>query len=345
MDMVAIEVAVWAILVMVGIGIAIAIGIMVMVEVGMVVMVEAVEERSRSQSRIAIAVDILGKASMKANILLEGDIATGKTTSLRTLLPTYIDERGTKHKGAGLDTYIISLDPGLQASLGPNLCSVKDDGRDDDNSKGAHWHYLRPPLLSPDVSMKWAIAANEAPTLERLKNVPDPTKRNYTQFLSLYRLLHNFQCQGCNANFGSVYQMDERHAFVLDGLTGIGEAAQRNYVGSRPPVEWLEYRWIQNGIYNLINEFWKCTSCSAIVIAHLERENDPDQGVSYVTMRAIGQKLAKLLEMIPDDIIVTHQREGKFTWDTSERGMHLKSRHLPSTNNLPPDFTQIFARR
>jgi hypothetical protein len=103
-------------------------------------------------------------------------------------------------------------------------------------------------------------------------------------------------------------------------------------------------------IEGFLGTWWYSTACTAIVIAHIERETEPLTGNSYITTSTIGQKLAPQLDKIPDDVVLAErelteekgQWKGRYLWNTVERNMTLKGRHLPLSNNLPADFRQIF---
>src|SRR3954470_22480320 len=96
---------------------------------------------------------------MKANILLEGDIGTGKTTAFRTLLPSYIGERPeVLIPGLGLSRVgIITLEPNIKSALGPNLCTATDLPK---NSPGIHVHNIPPLDIGWDIMVKYAKLLN-----------------------------------------------------------------------------------------------------------------------------------------------------------------------------------------
>lgn len=268
---------------------------------------------------------------MKANILLEGDINTGKTTALRTLLPRWYNDIGAEYPGAGLNTFVIALDAGMPASLGSNMCPVG----------GIHHHYIAQRPLDSEAAEAWTRLMNSM-TTDNLAKFNDPKRSEYRQFLQLYNLTSDFVCQGCNEHFGSIYKMGEDCAIALDGLTGLTTIAKSNHVGGRPIVSYPEIYTIQSSIEMFLDLWWGSTQCTAILIAHVEREQSPLTGLSYLTMSTLGQKLAPKIEKKPDDVIVAQREGDKFTWDTAEKGMNLKSRHLPLSANLVPDFAQIF---
>jgi len=280
---------------------------------------------------------------VKINVLLEGQIHTGKTTALRTLLPVWIDNNKMEHRGAGLSTFVVSLDPGIDASLGPNLC----DGGATVRSLVApiHYHYIPQRPMDSEAAKAWAARAHNM-TTDNLIKFQDPDRNKYTQFLDLYELIDDLVCAGCAQHFGSIFKLGPEWAIALDGCTGLTNIARTNHVGSRPALSLPEYGTIMGSIETFMDLWWGNTLCSAVLIAHVERENDPLTGLSYITTSTIGQKLAPRLDKKPDDVILTEriidQKGVKYVWNTAEKGMTLKSRHLPLRNDLPADFSQMF---
>src|SRR5258706_6803197 len=110
---------------------------------------------------------------MKSNWLVQGDIGTGKTRSLITLLPTYIDERGEEHEGAGQEVFLISMEPGAEATLGRNLCGATRAG-----DHVIHQHFIPATNVPWETLGAYITLANSLP-MKTLIEIPDPIKRLY----------------------------------------------------------------------------------------------------------------------------------------------------------------------
>lgn len=272
---------------------------------------------------------------MKSNVLLEGDVGTGKTRALITLLPEYLDERNEVHKGAGLHTCLISMEPGAEATLGPNLCGG-------DNRTPIHLHYLPPANVSWDVMAQWAKFAHQF-TVEQLIKTQDPGRAQYMQFLELFAVCRDFICDRCGQSFGDVGEWDDSHAIALDGLTGMTKMVKFSTIGARPFVSLPEIGAIQNQIEGFMDLAWGGTKCTSVLLAHIEREVSPLTGMSTLTTATIGQKLAPRLAQKPDEIIVSEfTTDHRFVWNNEEVGRGLKRRRLPLSSTLSPDFAQLF---
>jgi hypothetical protein len=273
---------------------------------------------------------------VKANVLLQGDIGTGKTRSLITLLPEYIDERGKAQRGAGLEVFLVSMEPGVEASLGPNLC-----GTPNAPTPAIHVHYHPPAAVDWAVMRKWAAVMHVSSIEQAIKTV-DPGRASYTQFLDLFDICSAFTCDKCGVDFGDVGEWDDSRAIALDGLTGLTKMAQFSTVGSRPFLSLPEYGGIQGLIEGFMDLAWSGTKCTSILLAHIEREVSPLTGLSTLTTLTLGQKLAPKLAKKPDEIIVSDFLEDKYVWNTAELGRGLKRRRLPLSTSLTPDFSQLF---
>jgi hypothetical protein len=272
---------------------------------------------------------------VKSNVLLEGDIGTGKTTALRTLLPEYLDERGTAHRGAGLETFIISMEPGVEAALGPNLCGPGAP------NPAIHTHYQPPAAVDWSIMRKWAQVMHVS-TIEAAIKTVDPGRSSYTQFLDLFSTCADFVCDRCGESFGDVGEWDESRAICFDGLTGLTRMVIFSTVGSRPFLSLPEIGGIQQQIEGFMDLAWGGTRCTSVLLAHIERETSPLTGLSTLTTATIGQKLAPKLARKPDEIIVAECIDDKYIWNTEEAGRGLKHRRLPLSSSLAPDFAQLF---
>lgn len=276
------------------------------------------------------------ETAMKSNVLLEGEVGTGKTRALITLLPEYIDERGKTQRGAGLHPFLISMEPGAEATLGPNLC-----GTPGAPSPAIHLHYIAPAKIDWQTISNYVRLANTVP-LDALLKQTDPARNQYRQFMELFSVCQDFVCDNCGESFGDVGEWGEDRAAALDGLTGLTTAAVQNLVGGKPIRSLPEIGTIMEFIEGFMKLWWGNTRCTAILLAHVDREVSPLTGQSIITAHTIGQKLAPRLVKMPDEVIVAQRSDDTYTWSTAAHGIELKRRRLPRADDLAPDFAQLF---
>jgi hypothetical protein len=276
---------------------------------------------------------------MKANILLEGDIGTGKTTAFRTLLPAYMIDTpkgpAISQDGLGLSRVgIITLEPNIEAALGPNLCNG-------DLEVGIHVHNIPPLDIGWDIMVKYAKLLNTL-SLDKVLETTDPDKPKYRQFLEVFETMADFTCDLCGENFGPVDEWPEDSAIGLDSLTGLTTVARQLVVGGKPILSRPEYNPIMNMIENFLMLYWGKTRCWAILTSHIDREVSPITGQTSITAHTIGQKLAPRLVKMPDEIILSEVDDrGRVTWSTVTPGSITKRRRLPRSSDLPPTFAQF----
>jgi hypothetical protein len=257
-----------------------------------------------------------------------GPVATGKTWITRTLLAEYPDENQKVHKGAGLNVFTVSLEPGWLDTMADCTCEM-----------GMHYRYI------PPLDVDWGTLedlANRVNVAGDVTKVVDPNKRKYTQFFDMYNTMAGFVCDRCGKEFGPVSKFDEHNAVVLDGLTGLSRNAMTLTAGLKPYKTWPEFDAAGQQIENFLR---KCVSINAsfVLIAHLDREMDTATQTMKLTMHTIGNKLApRLTKDLFSEIILTRRDDrGRFYWSTSEANMDLKARRLPFSDTITPGFKQI----
>lgn len=258
---------------------------------------------------------------MKANVLLQGEIGTGKTYALRTLLR------------CELDPFIISMEPGIETTLGDVICP-----------HGAiHYHYIPPGEVTWKQARDYVTLASSV-SLKTLMTTQDPNKDKYTQLRQLFKTCEEFVCDGCKQSFGDVEQWGEDRAIALDGLSGLTKAARQFHIGARPIIGRDDYQPIQGWIELFLERMWSSTKCTAVLLAHVDRRENDINSINQVTIDTAGPALVRKLVRKPDEIITTERDErGNFVWNTAYNvGTVMKHRILPERPDLAPDFSQLF---
>ena len=259
---------------------------------------------------------------MKVNVMVQGEIGTGKTYCLRTL------------PHCELDTFVISLEPGLEATLGDYICGA---------GGPIHYTYIKPTEVSWEALRRYTTLASTL-TLANLIKVQDQARAKYDQYQRTLNASENFRCDGCNVSFGDVASWDDSRVLVIDGLSGLTKAAKQMILGARPVIDRAEYQPIQGYIEHYLDCIWSGTRCSTVLIAHLDRRIDELSNISQLTIDTAGPALVRRLVRKPDEIITTERNEkGDYWWDTTWKlNTITKHRRLPESDRLPPDFAQLF---
>lgn len=262
---------------------------------------------------------------MKSNVLLMGPAGTGKTASIISALP-YFDFVG-----------VMSVDPGFWNTIEAMKTRTKFDHA---LIKKIHHRYLAP------ASTKWDILIQNAKLINTLGNdtlqkMPGINKPEYAQFIELLTLLSNFIDEN-GEQHGPVDAWPANNLLFVDGLSGISRMSMDLVVGGKPVKTQPDWGVAMDNIENIVNKLTGSTLCSLVLTAHVDREPDQLLGTTKIMVQTLGQKLAPKLPQKFDEVIACVRDGDKYRWSTAAANTDLKTRRLPISDNLPPDFKQIF---
>ncbi len=258
------------------------------------------------------------------NVLLLGDISSGKTHSIRTLVE------------CGVTVFYQALEPGFEEVLG------------DIPPDKLHWNYI--PSYKPDFNVVKDITnllnTRDHDTIQKMGGI---NKAKYTQVFDLLKNCNNFVCQRDGKEYGSVTSWDSTRAFVIDGFSGLNNIFCRAIVGDKPFLEPRDYQAIQFDIEQFINTACQGTKCWFVLTAHTERETDEQTGISQMMVSTIGRKLAPRIPRFFSEVIYckrimdTSQAKGaRFVWDTTATEVRTKTRNLPYKADNVASFVEMF---
>jgi hypothetical protein len=166
-------------------------------------------------------------------------------------------------------------------------------------------------------------------------------KREYDQFVQIYRTLGNFKCAHCGKEFGDVSTWDNTRALVIDSLSGLNIMALDLVAGSKPVKSLPDWGIAMDNLSRLINKLVTDTKCHFVLTAHLEPEKDEVTGRVVNMPSTLGRKLAPLLPRFFDNCIHAIREGATFKWSTATENTALKARDLPISANLPPTFVPM----
>lgn len=250
-------------------------------------------------------------------VLNMGDIGTGKTTALRTLI------------NSGVKPCVLATEPGIDAILG-------------DLPKGSyHLVYIAPADVGWADMISIAKMIN-ASTLQGIAEQGSIKKNLYQQYIEVLMACSNFVCQKTGEVLGPVDSWNTDRAFCLDTLSGFNKMCMNFIVGGKPVASQLDWQAAQKMNMVVIDRLVTGCKCHVIVNAHVEREPDEVLGGTKVMASSLGKKLAPLLPRDFDNVILSEvDSGGKHTWSTIPGKAMLKSRHLPRSDKLTPDYKQL----
>lgn len=270
----------------------------------------------------------------KTNTLLLGPIGSGKSRSLRTLLPEWPDEDGRMHKGVGTTVLMLALEPGAEATNGDCTCEM-----------GFHIHSHLPLSLDLEMMEEWTERLGTM-TMEAIAKmeVSPIVRREFNQFMGLYSICRQYKCDRCGQEFGAIDHLSEEYAFAIDGLSGLSDMAKQHIVGPKPVVSLPQFLASQELILNFL-KLCLAVKATFVLVAHWSKEVNQVTGGRIITLDTLGNKLAPKITKMFDEIVVTNRQGNKFSWSNNDDEIELKARQLPYSDNIEPSFVSILGQR
>jgi len=251
-------------------------------------------------------------------VLLLGSTGTGKTHSIATLI------------AAGVTPCIIFTEPGM-STMGKVLA---DQGIDPEK---CHWKYIA--SASQDFASMIAMSKNlNSMSFEMITKLSDPKRNQHAQWIEVLKTCENFVDDRSGASLGNVSSWGTDKCLVIDSLSGLNDMSMALIVGARPTRSMSDWMVAQNNLLGFLNKLCVDLNCHFILTGHMERETDEVSGGIQLMASTLGKKLAPKLSRNFDEVVMCKRTGEKFHWTTNESNADLKSRCLPISNAIAPDF-------
>lgn len=255
------------------------------------------------------------------NVMLMGPSGTGKTHAIGTLVDTGLDVFYFAYE-AGSETLVgYFTDRGLPVPPNLHICTV------------------RAPTAS-FLEMADAVRYVNTLSFEGLIKQVDPSKSKYNQ---LEQFLRNFNdvTDDTGKKWGDVQSWDSSKALVIDGLTGLCDSAMKACIGGKFARDQKDWGLAQNIVEGILRKITSESKYHFVLIAHVERETDPNGGGLKLMASALGRALAPKLPAMFSDVVLAKRIGRDFWWDTEDPAADLKTRNLPISGKIPPTFAAI----
>jgi hypothetical protein len=256
------------------------------------------------------------------NVLLMGPSGTGKTHSIGTLVDT------------GMEVFYLAMEAGMESLLGYWT------DRDLPIPTNLHWHKVAAPKASFTEMIDSAKKVNMM-NLDSLAKMVDPNKSKHNQFVSLLEALNNFPDDRTGETYGGVDSWDQSRCLVIDGATGLSNAAMALVIGGKAVRSQSDWGIAQGQVERIVRML--CDNCSNhfILIAHVEREVDEVLGGVKLMVSTLGKALAPKFPAMFSDVVLSVRKGNEWVWDTSSAMADVKTRNLPIKADNPPTFKTI----
>ncbi len=250
------------------------------------------------------------------NVLEVGAVGTGKTYAIHTLVKT------------GITPFIIFTEQGWGAlsefAGSPPDCKI-------------HWQHVSPSSDSWDALLYNAKMINSMSN-DALQKMAGIGREHHRQYMQLLQGIANYKCDRCGKEFGDATEWGPDRAFVLDGLSGVNIMSMNVGIGSKPIRTLPDWGVAMDAEERLIQKLTNDTKCWFVLIAHLERIIDEVAGSMVLGVSALGKKLGPTLPRYFDEVIQCRREGAQFFWATATLNVDLKTRSLPLSDKLEPDF-------
>ena len=257
-------------------------------------------------------------SKIPASVLLIGNSGTGKTTSIKTLVE------------AGLEVFVVSTEPSTMLVLS------------DTPKEKLHWVYL-PPKASSFTDLQKSVKTFQGMPHGDMLKIQGASESARAAFLQLYQTLIQFKCERCGKDCGSMENLNQQQALVLDSLSGICSIAVKAQRGLRPSMRLEEYGYIQGYISDLIIKCSTQLQAFFVCIGHVKRLQHEVTGMIESVVDLPGTKLQpEIPKWFTDTVLAKRTQTGEFVWSTVEPfASDLKGRLGSVGKNLAPTFRPL----
>jgi hypothetical protein len=291
---------------------------------------------SAAEQREAAMAEALLDARQAPSVILEGEMGTGKTSALRTLL---MDKNGgfTGPSVSGIDyVFMINHEGGFEDVLG------------DIPAEKLGWKYIPVSEGSFDalIAMVQTINTQHPDTIQKMGGI---NKHMYKQFEQLLVTCNNAIDERTGKVLGPIFKFPQNWCLWYESISALTEIAKNNAIGDKPFMEMRDYQMVQNPVRKFLNHVVFSTKCLFVATAHLEREMDPTTNMPQLMISTVGKALAPVIPRFFSDVIVCLRTDAPpqpptFQWATTVPGIRTKTRNLPWAQNMPPDFRPLMQR-
>lgn len=249
-----------------------------------------------------------------------GDIGTGKTTLIKSLLD------------CGVTPLCIFTEPGQEVIS-------------DVPAEKLHWMYIKP--VTSDLQ-NLIDSAHKIGTQnpDQIQKGHDMTRDKRNQYYPILNALSQFTCDRTGENFGNVGTWGTDKCLVMDSLSGITTAAVKLAVGEKYAMTQPEFQVAMKTIENLVIMLTTGFHCHVYVTAHPERELDEVNGGIRIYPSTLGRKLAPVLSRNFSDVFYTEMwmdgDKPKWGLSTVHSQAVVKARNFTHGSRMPLAFKPAF---
>lgn len=258
-------------------------------------------------------------------VMLLGEPGNGKTFSLATLAAhPHIEKLIYVFTDPGGDESLIDAFEFYNVPMGK-----------------LRWKYIPPAATGWDTMQQLATKINMMDYKSLADIKAGINKSDHRQMFEIISAFSDFTCQRTGEQLGAADDWPDTYAVVFDSLTGLNRIARDSTVGAKPTLHMGEWGVAMSMEENFIRKFCAGIRCPRVMIGHLDKQMDETLGRMILQVSLLGNKLAPQIPHLFSDVVYAQKEGAGFTWSTTDTRIALKSRNLPLSDKLQPDFRQV----
>lgn len=261
------------------------------------------------------------------NVLLMGMPGSGKTFSIATLLK------------AGMEVFVIFTEQGRESLFeGLKLWGVTEEER-----KDLHWCSVAPssPGFRSMRKVMHDINTKEQKDLQGEKMIGQ--SKEFNQMLDMVDACGKFIDQH-GEDFGDVTTWSNKRALVVDGLSSINDMCMDLVVGAKPIKTIADWGMAMDAEMRFLKQLVHSTTCTFVLLAHLELNKDEVSGKIHKAPKLLGQKNTYDFGKYFSDVLLCEDKgNNTWTWTANKSNMQLKTRNLDYSKSLEPNFVPLLS--
>lgn len=261
-------------------------------------------------------------------ILLEGPSGTGKTYSLGTMVDWATRQTPPR------DTFIVFTENGLETLLGYWA------DRNLPVPANLHWHIARTPSLSLTSLLDGAKKSGSL-TYEALTKAVDGNRAANNPWEKFLTIFSDFPDDRTGKKFGDITTWGNDRILMNDSLSETAIACFKMVTGNKPTAAPPDYLIAQNNLLNWLRFMTQSLSCTFVITAHVQRQMNEVAGTLQLMTKAIGKAMGDEIPQLFSETIYTVRNGGEWYWDTASPNVDTKTRYLPISSKIKPDFALI----
>lgn len=262
-------------------------------------------------------------------IITEGPTGTGKTFALGTLVD-WAQKNGAR-------VHVLFTENGLESLLG----YWRD--RNLPVPECLAWHVV--PVAAMDLTAL-IRAAKDAGSMnyEGLTKQIDPDRARNNPWEKFLTILTDVPDDRTKKNFGNIGTWGTDQILVVDSMSEAANLCFKMQVGKKPVASQPDYQVAQQNFLNWLRWMTQSLRCTFVITAHVQRQTNELTGITQIMTKVIGRALSDEVPQLFSEVIYTRREGTTWVWDTAATNVDTKTRYLPISQKLDPNYAQIMSK-